>query len=164
MLLTFAIMEGVTWLTHKYVMHGFLWYLHEDHHQPTGHIFEKNDAFFLIFAIPSMACIFYGTFNGNTKGTDSYGKKMLQRYTDLINMQLSFKQILSDTSKIYLGSDATELLKKKNELDKKKASIESSLNDLQTEDVKVKLDSTIYTTVLWTILSIVLIYYVFIRL
>ena len=58
MLLTFAIMEGVTWLTHKYVMHGFLWYLHEDHHQPTGHFFEKNDAFFLIFAIPSMACIF----------------------------------------------------------------------------------------------------------
>ena len=107
---------------------------------------------------------FYGTFNGNTKGTDSYGKKMLQRYTDLINMQLSFKQILSDTSKIYLGSDATELLKRKNELEKKKASIESSLNDLQTEDVKVKLDSTIYTTVLWTILSIVLIYYVFIRL
>ena len=63
MLLTFAVMEGVTWLTHKYVMHGFLWYLHEDHHQPTGHFFEKNDAFFLIFAIPSMACIFYGTFN-----------------------------------------------------------------------------------------------------
>jgi hypothetical protein len=53
-------MEGITWLTHRYVMHGFLWYLHEDHHQPTGHFFEKNDAFFLIFAIPSMACIFYG--------------------------------------------------------------------------------------------------------
>ena len=63
MLLTFLTMEGVTWLTHKYVMHGFLWYLHEDHHQPSGHILEKNDAFFLIFAIPSMMCIFYGTFN-----------------------------------------------------------------------------------------------------
>ena len=63
MLLTFLTMEGVTWLTHKYVMHGFLWYLHEDHHQPTGHVLEKNDAFFLIFAIPSMMCIFYGTFN-----------------------------------------------------------------------------------------------------
>ncbi len=64
MLITFFLMEGVTWLTHKYVMHGFLWYLHEDHHQPTGHVLEKNDAFFLIFAIPSMACIFYGTFGG----------------------------------------------------------------------------------------------------
>jgi len=63
-LATFFIMEGITWLTHKYVMHGFLWYLHEDHHQPSGHVLEKNDAFFLIFAIPSMACIFYGTFGG----------------------------------------------------------------------------------------------------
>jgi beta-carotene 3-hydroxylase len=62
MLLTFIVMEGITWLTHRYVMHGFLWVLHEDHHQPTGHILEKNDAFFLIFAIPSMLCIFFGTF------------------------------------------------------------------------------------------------------
>ncbi|MFY8166121.1 MAG: beta-carotene hydroxylase [Sediminibacterium sp.] len=63
MFVTFSIMEGITWLTHRYVMHGFLWYLHEDHHQPTGHFFEKNDWFFVIFAIPSMTCIFYGTFN-----------------------------------------------------------------------------------------------------
>ena len=33
-LVTFLIMEGITWCTHKFVMHGFLWYLHEDHHQP----------------------------------------------------------------------------------------------------------------------------------
>lgn len=32
-LITFLVMEGVTWLTHRYVMHGFLWYLHEDHHK-----------------------------------------------------------------------------------------------------------------------------------
>ena len=63
MLLTFVVMEGVTWLTHRYVMHGFLWYLHEDHHQPTGHFFEKNDAFFLIFAIPSWLCIMLGLMN-----------------------------------------------------------------------------------------------------
>lgn len=59
-LLTFFIMEGITWLTHKYVMHGFLWYLHEDHHQPKPGFFEKNDAFFLIFAIPSWLCIMFG--------------------------------------------------------------------------------------------------------
>lgn len=63
-LATFVIMEGITWLTHKYIMHGFLWYLHEDHHQPTGHFFEKNDAFFLIFAIPSWLCIMLGLQNG----------------------------------------------------------------------------------------------------
>jgi len=60
---TFLLMEGVTWLTHKYVMHGFLWYLHEDHHKPKGNAFEKNDAFFLIFAIPSWLCIMLGLQN-----------------------------------------------------------------------------------------------------
>jgi len=58
---TFTIMEVVTWLTHKYVMHGLLWYLHEDHHQPKyPHAFEKNDAFFVIFAIPSILLFYFG--------------------------------------------------------------------------------------------------------
>jgi len=59
-LLVFVAMEGITWLTHRYVMHGFLWYLHRDHHQPEHGFFEKNDAFFLIFAIPSWLCIMLG--------------------------------------------------------------------------------------------------------
>jgi beta-carotene 3-hydroxylase len=62
---TFFLMEGITWATHRYVMHGFLWYLHEDHHHPQGSFFEKNDAFFLIFAIPSWLCIMLGLQNGN---------------------------------------------------------------------------------------------------
>lgn len=61
---TFITMEGVTWLTHRYIMHGFLWYLHEDHHQPGNQgFFEKNDMFFLIFAIPSFLCILFGTLD-----------------------------------------------------------------------------------------------------
>jgi len=60
---TFLLMEGVTWLTHKYVMHGFLWYLHRDHHQQGPGVFEKNDWFFVIFAAPSILLIFYGTIN-----------------------------------------------------------------------------------------------------
>jgi beta-carotene 3-hydroxylase len=60
-LVTFLTMEGITWLTHKYVMHGFLWYLHEDHHQPKYKgLFEKNDAFFVIFAIPSILLFYFG--------------------------------------------------------------------------------------------------------
>lgn len=58
-------MEGVTWLTHKYVMHGFLWYLHEDHHQKGPGFFEKNDAFFLIFAVPSFSSILLGNMYEN---------------------------------------------------------------------------------------------------
>ena len=64
-LVTFLIMEGITWLTHRFVMHGFLWYLHRDHHQPASGFFEKNDAFFLIFAIPSWLCIMLGLQNKN---------------------------------------------------------------------------------------------------
>ena len=60
-LTTFLCMEIVTWLTHKFVMHGFLWYLHEDHHQPKYQtFFEKNDWFFVIFAIPSILLFFFG--------------------------------------------------------------------------------------------------------
>ena len=59
--ITYAGMEGVTWFVHKYVMHGFLWVLHEDHHQPRyQHVFEKNDAFFVIGAIPSIALFYFG--------------------------------------------------------------------------------------------------------
>ncbi len=62
-LATFIIMEGITWITHKYVMHGFLWYLHKDHHQPEPGFFEKNDAFFIIFAVPTIVLIFFGTYS-----------------------------------------------------------------------------------------------------
>jgi len=58
---TYLLMECVTWCTHKFVMHGFLWYLHEDHHQPKyAHIFERNDLFFVIFAIPSILLFYFG--------------------------------------------------------------------------------------------------------
>lgn len=57
---TFFFMEFVAWATHKYVMHGFLWVLHKDHHVKEPGFFEKNDAFFLIFAVPSWLCIMLG--------------------------------------------------------------------------------------------------------
>lgn len=62
---TFWVMEFVAWATHKYVMHGFLWSLHRDHHIKEPGIFEKNDAFFLIFAIPSWLCIMLGMMNAS---------------------------------------------------------------------------------------------------
>ncbi len=60
-LATYVVMEGITWCTHKFVMHGLMWYFHEDHHQPRGGFFEKNDAFFLIFAVPSCLLIVFGS-------------------------------------------------------------------------------------------------------
>lgn len=59
------LMETATWLTHKFIMHGFGWYLHEDHHQPGyPHVFEKNDAFFIVGAIPSILLFWFGTQGG----------------------------------------------------------------------------------------------------
>lgn len=58
---TFLLMECVTWLTHKFVMHGFMWYFHQDHHQPQyKNWFEKNDVFFILFAIPSIVLFYLG--------------------------------------------------------------------------------------------------------
>ena len=49
-LLAAVAMEGVAWGLHKYVMHGFLWVLHEDHHRTSGRRFQKNDLFAFFFA------------------------------------------------------------------------------------------------------------------
>lgn len=65
-LLTVIGMEFVAWFTHKFVMHGVLWSWHEDHHKPHFEkegFFEKNDLFFLVFAIPSALCYMFGSFD-----------------------------------------------------------------------------------------------------
>lgn len=64
-LAAFLSMECVAWLAHKYIMHGFGWFLHKDHHQKeSDHFFEKNDYFFLVFAIPAIVCILLGSLYG----------------------------------------------------------------------------------------------------
>jgi beta-carotene 3-hydroxylase len=60
----FICMEGVAWLAHKYIMHGILWKLHKDHHKKESDGFiEHNDFFFIIFALPGIACLFLGRMN-----------------------------------------------------------------------------------------------------
>ena len=60
----FLLMEGVTWCTHKYVMHGFMWYLHEDHHNPDDRVLEKNDLFFVLFGSICFTLMLSGTYAG----------------------------------------------------------------------------------------------------
>lgn len=60
-ILTFCLMEFMAWATHKYVMHGFLWSLHKDHHRKDHDSwFERNDAFFIFYAIVSMVFFYLG--------------------------------------------------------------------------------------------------------
>lgn len=64
-LITFLLMEGATWLIHKYVMHGFLWILHSDHHDHRHEgDFERNDWFFFIFAVPTIILLYFGVEYG----------------------------------------------------------------------------------------------------
>ena len=60
----FLLMELVVWIGHKYVMHGFLWALHRDHHVPSSHKAQRNDVFSLIFPLPSVALCIAGTASG----------------------------------------------------------------------------------------------------
>ena len=64
-IITFFIMEFVAWFSHKYIMHGFLWVLHKDHHKKDHKSwFERNDLFFLQFAgISAIFVILWGEFN-----------------------------------------------------------------------------------------------------
>lgn len=69
-ILAFFFMEFIAWSSHKYVMHGFLWRWHKDHHRLDGKTYnpaqhadkkwEKNDYFFLIYATPAIILLIIG--------------------------------------------------------------------------------------------------------
>ncbi len=62
---TFLMMEGMAWFTHKYIMHGFLWKLHQDHHKKDhSHWWERNDLFFVFYAIVSITFFLLWRFEG----------------------------------------------------------------------------------------------------
>lgn len=58
---TVLAMEGVAWASHKYVMHGFGWGWHRDHHEPHGKVLEKNDLYALVGAALSIAMFALGS-------------------------------------------------------------------------------------------------------
>lgn len=64
MIFAFCMMEAVAWFTHRYIMHESLWFLHKDHHQKDAGFFEKNDYFFLIFALPCIILLYFGVNEG----------------------------------------------------------------------------------------------------
>ncbi len=60
-LATVAAMEGLAWASHKYVMHGFGWGWHRDHHEPHDKLLEKNDLYALFGAAISIAMFALGS-------------------------------------------------------------------------------------------------------
>ncbi len=99
--IAFLSMEGVAWFTHKYIMHGLLWTLHRDHHRKdTYGFFERNDFFFLFFAIPGIICIFSGFSTMNYVfyagiGITLYGLTYFVVHDVLIHQRIHFLKRLS---------------------------------------------------------------------
>lgn len=105
-------MEFMAWFTHKYVMHGFLWSWHADHHLPRHHkhgFWEKNDRFFLVFAVPSAFCYMFGSMSGHFwvffvgVGISLYGLTYFLIHDVYIHRRFSwFKQLDSRYSRAIL--------------------------------------------------------------
>jgi len=53
-LATLFAMEGFAYAMHRWVMHGPGWFLHASHHRPRTGLWEWNDLYFVIFALPSI--------------------------------------------------------------------------------------------------------------
>lgn len=53
-LATLTAMEGFAYVMHRWVMHGPGWFLHASHHRPRTGLWEANDLYFVIFAVPSI--------------------------------------------------------------------------------------------------------------
>ncbi len=54
-------MEGLAWLAHRYIMHGWGWGWHESHHVPTAGIFEKNDLYAVVFGFFAIGLFIIGS-------------------------------------------------------------------------------------------------------
>ena len=63
-LATVAGMELFAYAMHRWVMHGFGWFLHASHHRERTGPFEWNDLYAVIFALPSILLIYGGVQAG----------------------------------------------------------------------------------------------------
>jgi beta-carotene 3-hydroxylase len=59
-LITLIVMEGVGFLAHKYVMHGWGWFLHRSHHEEHLGAFETNDVYLLALGLVAVGLIVLG--------------------------------------------------------------------------------------------------------
>jgi beta-carotene 3-hydroxylase len=59
---TTAFMEFVAWWSHKYVMHGWGWGWHRDHHEPHDNVLEKNDLYAIVGSVISISLFIIGAW------------------------------------------------------------------------------------------------------
>ena len=61
---TIVLMEGFAYVAHRWVMHGWGWFLHESHHRARHGNWELNDLYAVIFAVPSIVLLLGGVHLG----------------------------------------------------------------------------------------------------
>lgn len=72
-LATVAGMEGFAYVMHRWIMHGPGWFLHASHHRARSGVFEWNDLYAVIFAVPSIVLIDLGTLQHWGSATTAVG-------------------------------------------------------------------------------------------
>lgn len=66
-------MELFAWWAHKYVMHGWGWAWHRDHHETHDNFFEKNDLFAVVFAAIVFLMFLVGSFVSDAVWWTAFG-------------------------------------------------------------------------------------------
>lgn len=100
----FVAMEGVSYATHRWVMHGPGMVWHRSHHAPPRGHFERNDLFPLVFAAVGVALFALGagpvpTLWGPAIGVTAYGAAYAFVHEVVIHHRLPFPAVRSP----YLG-------------------------------------------------------------
>jgi beta-carotene 3-hydroxylase len=92
-------MEGVAYLSHRFLMHGPLWFLHRSHHEPHRGGWEWNDLFGLGFSVPAMLCIKMGVDGGGTwplpvgLGMTAYGVLYVVFHDIIVHRRLPVRRL-----------------------------------------------------------------------
>lgn len=95
---TLAAMEGVAYLAHKYIMHGFGWGWHRSHHEPRTGWFEKNDLYAVVFAALAIVLIAlgnagYAPLQWIGAGMTAYGALYFVAHDGLVHRRWPFKLV-----------------------------------------------------------------------
>jgi len=98
-LLALIAMEGVAYLTHRFLMHGPLWFLHRSHHVPHEGGWEWNDLFGIVFAVPSILFIKAGVDAGGSwmlpvgLGMTAYGAIYVVFHDIVVHRRVAIRQV-----------------------------------------------------------------------
>jgi beta-carotene 3-hydroxylase len=93
-----VLMEPVTALVHRFVMHGFGMGWHRSHHEAPGRVLEANDLFPVVFAAATIVLLAVGVYVASAPrvlvpigiGITAYGAAYLLVHDVVIHRRLAF--------------------------------------------------------------------------